>query len=84
MNVQVSHQDSAAVMAVSCLVLGLLPWNAMPGKACGMTLAAICKASEVSPFIQSFELPCLVLFVLNIGEISWRMKKWSGVKQQYV
>lgn len=25
---------------------GLLPWNAMPGKACGMTLASICKASE--------------------------------------
>ncbi|XP_044079625.1 proteolipid protein 1b isoform X1 [Siniperca chuatsi] len=25
---------------------GLLPWNAMPGKACGMTLASICKTSE--------------------------------------
>ncbi|CAL8281402.1 unnamed protein product [Arctogadus glacialis] len=25
---------------------GLLPWNAMPGKACGMTLAAICKTSD--------------------------------------
>ncbi|KAK7925580.1 hypothetical protein WMY93_007890 [Mugilogobius chulae] len=25
---------------------GLLPWNAMPGKACGMTLASICKATE--------------------------------------
>ena len=27
---------------------GLLPWNAMPGKACGMTLASICKTKEVS------------------------------------
>ncbi|XP_046906433.1 proteolipid protein 1b isoform X2 [Hypomesus transpacificus] len=25
---------------------GLLPWNAMPGKACGMTLASICKTKE--------------------------------------
>ncbi|KAG8008082.1 Myelin proteolipid protein, partial [Nibea albiflora] len=24
----------------------LLPWNAMPGKACGMSLASICKSSE--------------------------------------
>lgn len=29
-------------------ISGLLPWNAMPGKACGMTLASICKTSEVS------------------------------------
>lgn len=28
--------------------LGLLPWNAMPGKACGMTLASICKTKEVN------------------------------------
>ncbi|XP_038150440.1 proteolipid protein 1b isoform X1 [Cyprinodon tularosa] len=25
---------------------GLLPWDVMPGKSCGMTLAAICKTSE--------------------------------------
>ncbi|XP_007563175.1 proteolipid protein 1b isoform X1 [Poecilia latipinna] len=25
---------------------GLLPWDAMPGKSCGMTLVAICKTSE--------------------------------------
>uniref|UniRef100_A0A3B3SYN4 Proteolipid protein 1a n=1 Tax=Paramormyrops kingsleyae TaxID=1676925 RepID=A0A3B3SYN4_9TELE len=26
---------------------GLLPWNAMPGKACGMTLSTTCKTKEV-------------------------------------
>ncbi|XP_070294546.1 myelin proteolipid protein-like [Salvelinus sp. IW2-2015] len=25
---------------------GLLPWNAMPGKACGMTLSTVCKTRE--------------------------------------
>lgn len=28
-------------------VTGLLPWNAVPGKACGMTLSAVCKTREV-------------------------------------
>lgn len=27
---------------------GLLPWNAVPGKACGMTLSNVCKTREVS------------------------------------
>lgn len=26
---------------------GLLPWNAVPGKACGVTLSNICKTREV-------------------------------------
>lgn len=26
---------------------GLLPWNAVPGKACGMTLLTVCKTEEV-------------------------------------
>lgn len=30
-----------------CLSLGLLPWNAVPGKACGMTLSNVCKTREV-------------------------------------
>lgn len=25
---------------------GLLPWNAVPGKACGMTLSNVCKTRE--------------------------------------
>ncbi|NP_001118173.1 myelin proteolipid protein [Oncorhynchus mykiss] len=32
---------------------GLLPWNAMPGKACGMTLASICKTKE---FFVTYDL----------------------------
>ncbi|XP_031427261.1 proteolipid protein 1b isoform X1 [Clupea harengus] len=32
---------------------GLLPWHAMPGKACGMTLASICKSSE---FFWTYDL----------------------------
>lgn len=27
---------------------GLLPWNTVPGKACGMTLSNVCKTREVS------------------------------------
>ena len=29
------------------IVTGLLPWNAVPGKACGMTLSNVCKTREV-------------------------------------
>lgn len=31
-----------------CISLGVLPWNAFPGKVCGSNLLSICKTSEVS------------------------------------
>uniref|UniRef100_A0A3Q3WB61 Uncharacterized protein n=1 Tax=Mola mola TaxID=94237 RepID=A0A3Q3WB61_MOLML len=34
-------------LCVDARQFGLLPWNAVPGKACGMTLSTICKTREV-------------------------------------
>uniref|UniRef100_A0A3Q0SD03 Proteolipid protein 1b n=1 Tax=Amphilophus citrinellus TaxID=61819 RepID=A0A3Q0SD03_AMPCI len=41
---------------------GLLPWNAMPGKSCGTTLAAICKTSEVKVdyFLMFFSISLIL------------------------
>ncbi|KAG2464354.1 GPM6B protein, partial [Polypterus senegalus] len=36
---------------------GVLPWNATPGKVCGMTLVAICKTKEVG--IRPFKIPTM-------------------------
>ncbi|XP_011609072.1 proteolipid protein 1a isoform X2 [Takifugu rubripes] len=33
-------------LCVDARQYGLLPWNAVPGKACGMTLSAVCKTRE--------------------------------------
>uniref|UniRef100_H2URK8 Proteolipid protein 1b n=1 Tax=Takifugu rubripes TaxID=31033 RepID=H2URK8_TAKRU len=53
---------------------GLLPWNAMPGKSCGMTLASICKTSEFyvtyDLYIAAFAgagITLLALFVYMIA-----------------
>lgn len=39
---------------------GLLPWNTVPGKACGMTLFNVCKTREVSVSCR----PNMILFLI--------------------
>lgn len=38
---------------------GLLPWNATPGKACGMTLSNVCRTREVSRASGQSVISCL-------------------------
>uniref|UniRef100_A0A8B9LS37 Proteolipid protein 1a n=1 Tax=Astyanax mexicanus TaxID=7994 RepID=A0A8B9LS37_ASTMX len=40
-------------LCVDARQYGLLPWNAMPGKACGMTLSNVCKTRE---FFLTYDL----------------------------
>ncbi|XP_023667287.1 proteolipid protein DM alpha-like isoform X1 [Paramormyrops kingsleyae] len=50
---------------------GLLPWNAMPGKACGMTLSTTCKTKEFQLtydlFIAAFAGAGITLLALLYG-----------------
>ena len=36
--------------------LGVLPWNAFPGKVCGSNLLSICKTAEVSEPLGYFTM----------------------------
>lgn len=47
-------------------VTGLLPWNAVPGKACGMTLSAVCKTREVKTQEEEEEMSVLNKWGLHI------------------
>ena len=51
---------------------GLLPWNAMPGKACGMTLSIVCKTREVR---------LVILYVVDFVETEVEFQPQHRIKR---
>lgn len=47
-------RSSIKLTLVDVCVLGVLPWNAFPGKVCGSNLLSICKTAEVSGLFGLF------------------------------
>ncbi|XP_067104049.1 myelin proteolipid protein-like isoform X1 [Osmerus mordax] len=60
---------------------GLLPWNAMPGKACGMTLSTVCKTREFRMtydlYIAAFAGAGITLLALVLWSIQLAVSRGS-------
>ncbi|XP_048087434.1 proteolipid protein 1a isoform X1 [Alosa alosa] len=60
---------------------GLLPWNAIPGKACGMTLSNVCKTREFfltyDLYIAAFAGAGITLLALKCGYFQYEVHDLS-------
>ena len=55
---QVTPKLCEAYLVKFVSYLGVLPWNAFPGKVCGSNLLSICKTAEVSEPLGYFTMKC--------------------------
>ncbi|XP_058845152.1 proteolipid protein DM alpha-like isoform X1 [Acipenser ruthenus] len=82
-------------LCVDARQYGVLPWNATPGKVCGMTLVAVCKTKEFDMtfdlYIAAFAgagatLVALIHFLMTLSanwaysKDSWKVRLYNSIR----